>query len=195
MSGNEHRILLIDNYDSFTYNLVQAFQVENAGVLVYRNDEIDVQSISDINPTHIVISPGPGNPKNAGISIKVIESFYQTIPILGVCLGHQCLVEFFGGKIIRAEKLMHGKTSQIEHDNHTIFRNMPIPFTAGRYHSLSADKNSMPRQLLVSAKTNEGEIMGVRHESFPIEGVQFHPESILTPEGPKLLRNFLRYVK
>ena len=195
MSGNEHRILLIDNYDSFTYNLVQAFQVENAGVLVYRNDEIDVQSISDINPTHIVISPGPGNPKNAGISIKVIESFYQTIPILGVCLGHQCLVEFFGGIIIRAEKLMHGKTSQIEHDNHTIFRNMPIPFTAGRYHSLSADKNSMPRQLLVSAKTNEGEIMGVRHESFPIEGVQFHPESILTPEGPKLLRNFLRYVK
>ena len=195
MSGNEHRILLIDNYDSFTYNLVQAFQVENAEVLVYRNDEIDVQSISEINPTHIVISPGPGNPKNAGISIKVIESFYQTIPILGVCLGHQCLVEFFGGKIIRAEKLMHGKTSQIEHDNHTIFRNMPIPFTAGRYHSLSADKNSMPRQLLVSAKTNEGEIMGVRHESFPIEGVQFHPESILTPEGPKLLRNFLRYVK
>ena len=195
MSGNEHRILLIDNYDSFTYNLVQAFQVENAEVLVYRNDEIDVQSISEINPTHIVISPGPGNPKNAGISIKVIESFYQTIPILGVCLGHQCLVEFFGGKIIRAEKLMHGKTSQIEHDNHTIFRNMPIPFTAGRYHSLSADKNSMPGQLLVSAKTNEGEIMGVRHESFPIEGVQFHPESILTPEGPKLLRNFLRYVK
>jgi len=195
MSGNEHRILLIDNYDSFTYNLVQAFQVENAEVLVYRNDEIDIQSISEINPTHIVISPGPGNPKNAGISIKVIESFYQTIPILGVCLGHQCLVEFFGGKIIRAEKLMHGKTSQIEHDNHTIFRNMPIPFTAGRYHSLSADKNSMPRQLLVSAKTNEGEIMGVRHESFPIEGVQFHPESILTPEGPKLLRNFLRYVK
>ena len=195
MSGNEHRILLIDNYDSFTYNLVQAFQVENAEVLVYRNDEIDVQSISEINPTHIVISPGPGNPKNAGISIKVIESFYQTIPILGVCLGHQCLVEFFGGKIIRAEKLMHGKTSQIEHDNQTIFGNMPLPFTAGRYHSLSADKNSMPRQLLVSAKTNEGEIMGVRHESFPIEGVQFHPESILTPEGPKLLRNFLRYVK
>lgn len=195
MSEYKHRILLIDNYDSFTYNLVQAFQVENAEVLVYRNDEIDVQSISEINPTHIVISPGPGNPKNAGISIKVIESFYQTIPILGVCLGHQCLVEFFGGKIIRAEKLMHGKTSQIEHDNQTIFRNMPIPFTAGRYHSLSADKNSMPRQLLVSAKTNEGEIMGVRHESFPIEGVQFHPESILTPEGPKLLRNFLRYVK
>ena len=195
MSGNEHRILLIDNYDSFTYNLVQAFQVENAEVLVYRNDEIDVQSISEINPTHIVISPGPGNPKNAGISIKVIESFYQTIPILGVCLGHQCLVEFFGGKIIRAEKLMHGKTSQIEHDNQTIFRNMPIPFTAGRYHSLSADKKSMPSQLRVSAKTNEGEIMGVRHESFPIEGVQFHPESILTPEGPKLLRNFLEYVK
>ena len=195
MSGNEHRILLIDNYDSFTYNLVQAFQVENAEVLVYRNDEIDVQSILEINPTHIVISPGPGNPKNAGISIKVIESFYQTIPILGVCLGHQCLVEFFGGKIIRAEKLMHGKTSQIDHDNQTIFRNMPIPFTAGRYHSLSADKNSMPRKLIVSAKTNEGEIMGVRHESFPIEGVQFHPESILTPEGPKLLRNFLRYVK
>ena len=195
MSGNEHRILLIDNYDSFTYNLVQAFQVENAEVLVYRNDEIDIQSISEINPTHIVISPGPGNPKNAGISIEVIESFYQTIHILGVCLGHQCLVEFFVGKIIRAEKLMHGKTSQIEHDNHTIFRNMPIPFTAGRYHSLSADKNSMPRQLLVSAKTNEGEIMGVRHESFPIEGVQFHPESILTPEGPRLLRNFLRHVK
>ena len=192
---NKQRILLIDNYDSFTYNLVQAFQVENAEVLVYRNDEIDIQSISDINPTHIVISPGPGNPKNAGISIKVIESFYQTHPILGVCLGHQCLVEFFGGKIIRAEKLMHGKTSQIEHDNQTIFKNMSQPFTAGRYHSLSADKSSMPHQLQVSAKTEEGEIMGVRHEFFPIEGVQFHPESILTPEGPRLVHNFLRYVK
>tara|TARA_B100001109_G_scaffold105039_1_gene85796 strand:- start:864 stop:1448 length:585 start_codon:yes stop_codon:yes gene_type:complete len=191
----KQRILLIDNYDSFTYNLVQAFQVENAEVLVYRNDEIDIQSISDINPTHIVISPGPGNPKNAGISIKVIESFYQTHPILGVCLGHQCLVEFFGGKIIRAEKLMHGKTSQIEHDNQTIFKNMSQPFTAGRYHSLSADKSSMPDQLHVSAKTEEGEIMGVRHEFFPIEGVQFHPESILTPEGPRLVHNFLRYVK
>jgi len=191
----KQRILLIDNYDSFTYNLVQAFQVENAEVLVYRNDKIDIQSISDINPTHIVISPGPGNPKNAGISIKVIESFYQTHPILGVCLGHQCLVEFFGGKIIRAEKLMHGKTSQIEHDNQTIFKNMSQPFTAGRYHSLSADKSSMPDQLHVSAKTEEGEIMGVRHEFFPIEGVQFHPESILTPEGPRLVHNFLRYVK
>ena len=191
----KQRILLIDNYDSFTYNLVQAFQVENAEVLVYRNDEIDIQSISDINPTHIVISPGPGNPKNAGISIRVIESFYQTHPILGVCLGHQCLVEFFGGKIIRAEKLMHGKTSQIEHDNQTIFKNMSLPFTAGRYHSLSADKSSMPDQLHVSAKTEEGEIMGVRHEFFPIEGVQFHPESILTPEGPRLIHNFLRYAK
>ena len=191
----KQRILLIDNYDSFTYNLVQAFQVENAEVLVYRNDKIDIQSISDINPTHIVISPGPGNPKNAGISIKVIESFYQTHPILGVCLGHQCLVEFFGGKIIRAEKLMHGKTSQIEHDNQTIFKNMSLPFTAGRYHSLCADKSSMPHQLHVSAKTEEGEIMGVRHEFFPIEGVQFHPESILTPEGPRLVHNFLRYVK
>ena len=195
MRDTEYRILLIDNYDSFTYNLVQAFHVENADIHVYRNDEIDIQVISNINPTHIVISPGPGNPKNAGVSIKVIESFYLTIPILGVCLGHQCLIEFFGGKIIRADRLMHGKTSQIEHDNQTIFRNMPSPFIAGRYHSLSADKDSMPNQLLVSAKTDEGEIMGVRHESLPIEGVQFHPESILTPEGPKLLRNFLRYEK
>jgi len=187
-------ITLIDNYDSFTYNLYH-YLSSREKVVIIKNDQVSKNFNTIIKSKGIVISPGPGNPKNAGISIKVIESFYQTIPILGVCLGHQCLVEFFGGKIIRAEKLMHGKTSQIEHDNQTIFRNMPIPFTAGRYHSLSADKNSMPRQLLVSAKTNEGEIMGVRHESFPIEGVQFHPESILTPEGPKLLRNFLRYVK
>ena len=139
-----------------------------------------------------MISPGPGNPQNAGVSIKIIEAFHRQLPILGVCLGHQCLVQFFGGEIIRAETLMHGKTSQVNHDASTIFKGISTPFIAGRYHSLSADVDSLPDELVISAQTDIGEIMGVRHKSLPLEGVQFHPESILTPDGPTLLRNFLR---
>ena len=192
MNNQKTRILLIDNYDSFTYNLVQAFQSEGADVLVYRNDKIDIESAKNIEPTHIVISPGPGNPQNAGVSIKIIEAFHRKLPILGVCLGHQCLVQFFGGEIIRAETLMHGKTSQVNHDASTIFKGISTPFIAGRYHSLSVDVDSLPDELVISAQTDIGEIMGVRHKSLPLEGVQFHPESILTPDGPTLLRNFLR---
>lgn len=195
MNKKKSRILLIDNYDSFTYNLVQAFQVEGAEVLVFRNDKINSVTARDIKPTHIVISPGPGNPGNAGVSVEIIDEFHTTVPILGVCLGHQCLIEFFGGEIIRADKLMHGKTSEIQHDNKTIFKNLSSPFIAGRYHSLTADKKSLPEILKVSAKTDAGEIMGVRHKSLPLEGVQFHPESILTPEGSKLLRNFMEIDK
>lgn len=195
MNNQKTRILLIDNYDSFTYNLVQAFQSEGADVLVYRNDKIDIESAKNIEPTHIVISPGPGNPQNAGVSIKIIEAFHQKLPILGVCLGHQCLVQFFGGEIIRAETLMHGKTSQVNHDASTIFKGISTPFIAGRYHSLSVDVDSLPDELVISAQTDIGEIMGVRHKSLPLEGVQFHPESILTPDGPTLLRNFLRMGK
>lgn len=192
MSAVKKRILLIDNYDSFTYNLVQAFQIEGAEVIVYRNDKIDLAVARKSKATHLVISPGPGSPDNAGNSLAMIEAFFQELPILGVCLGHQCLVQFFGGKIIRAERLMHGKTSKVEHDQATIYQNIPDPFTAGRYHSLSAEPKSMPDVLSISATTKNKEIMGVRHISLPIEGVQFHPESILTPDGPTLLRNFLR---
>ena len=174
---------------------MHAFQAEGAEVLVFRNDKINSVTAKDIKPTHIVISPGPGNPGNAGVSVEIIDAFHTTVPILGVCLGHQCLIEFFGGEIIRAEKLMHGKTSEIQHDNKTIFKNLSLPFTAGRYHSLTADKKSLPEILKVSAKTDAGEIMGVRHKSLPLEGVQFHPESILTPEGSKLLRNFMEIDK
>ena len=154
MNNQKTRILLIDNYDSFTYNLVQAFQSEGADVLVYRNDKIDIESAKNIEPTHIVISPGPGNPQNAGVSIKIIEAFHRQLPILGVCLGHQCLVQFFGGEIIRAETLMHGKTSQVNHDASTIFKGISTPFIAGRYHSLSVDVDSLPDELVISAQTD-----------------------------------------
>ena len=185
------RILLIDNYDSFTYNLVQAFAALGAEVLVYRNDQIDVDKALSLNVSHLVISPGPGRPEAAGVSMAMIEAFATRTPVLGVCLGHQSIVQQFGGRIIRAERLMHGKTSMINHDDKTIFSGMPQPFQAGRYHSLCAEQASLPDVFEISARTEEGGIMGVRHRELPIEGVQFHPESVLTPDGEILMNNFL----
>ncbi len=185
------RLLLIDNYDSFTYNLVQAFLVLGADVRVHRNDAITVEEARALEPTHLVISPGPGTPDDAGVSMKMIEAFAGQIPVLGVCLGHQSLVQVFGGKIVRAQRLMHGKTSLVEHDARTLYQGLSRPFEAGRYHSLIAEPQALPGDLELTAQTGEGEIMGVRHRHLPIEGVQFHPESILTPEGPKLMANFL----
>jgi para-aminobenzoate synthetase component 2 len=186
------KILLIDNYDSFTYNLVQAFLVLGAEIDVYRNDAITVEEALGRNHTHLVISPGPGTPRDAGVSMRMIEAFAGRIPIFGVCLGHQSLVEVFGGKVVRAARLMHGKVSPVGHDGKGLFSGMPQEFQAGRYHSLIAEPASMPAALEVTARTAEGEIMGVRHKSLPIEGVQFHPESVLTPEGPVLMGNFLK---
>jgi anthranilate synthase/aminodeoxychorismate synthase-like glutamine amidotransferase len=186
------RILLIDNYDSFTYNLVQAFLVLGAEVVVRRNDETDLEQAKALDPTHLVISPGPGRPENAGLSLQMIEAFAGEIPVLGVCLGHQSIVQHFGGEIVAARSLMHGKTSLIEHDNKGLFAGLPNPFEAGRYHSLAAEQSSVPDELIVTAKTGEGEIMGVRHRTLNVVGVQFHPESVLTPDGPALLGNFLR---
>ncbi len=185
------RLLLIDNYDSFTYNLVQAFLVLDAEVIVHRNDAIDVGEAAELNPTHLVISPGPGRPDDAGRSLAMIEAFAGKIPMLGVCLGHQCIVQHFGGEIVAAGVLMHGKTSQVEHDGFTLYRGLSNPFEAGRYHSLAADRSRVPESLQISATTDVNEIMGVRHRELPIEGVQFHPESVLTPSGPTLLENFL----
>ena len=185
------RLLLIDNYDSFTYNLVQAFMVLGADVLVHRNDAISIEAARALEPTHLAISPGPGTPDDAGISMRMIEAFAGRIPILGVCLGHQSLVAVFGGRVVRAGRLMHGKTSEVLHDERTIYAGLTRPFVAGRYHSLIAQPDTLPAQLEVTARTREGEIMGVRHRSLSIEGVQFHPESILTPEGPRLMANFL----
>jgi anthranilate synthase/aminodeoxychorismate synthase-like glutamine amidotransferase len=186
------RILLVDNYDSFTYNLVQAFLTLGAAVEVHRNDAISVEQALKLDHTHLVISPGPGTPRGAGVSMPMIEAFAGRIPIFGVCLGHQSLVEVFGGKVVRAGRLMHGKVSPVEHDGKGVFRDMPQSFSAGRYHSLIAEPSSIPESLEVTARTAEGEIMGVRHRSLPIEGVQFHPESVLTPEGPILMGNFLK---
>jgi para-aminobenzoate synthetase component 2 len=185
------RLLLIDNYDSFTYNLVQAFLVLGADVRVYRNDEISVREALDLAPSHLCISPGPGTPHDAGISMEMIRAFSGRVPVLGVCLGHQSIVEVFGGRVVRAPRLMHGKTSAITHDGHTIFAGLPQPCEVGRYHSLIAAPERMPAELEVSALTAEGEIMGARHRTLAVEGVQFHPESILTPDGPRLLDNFL----
>ena len=186
------RLLLIDNYDSFTYNLVQAFMVLGAEVIVHRNDQITIDEAKALEPTHLCISPGPGTPDQAGVSMNMIEAFAGELPIFGVCLGHQSLVEVFGGKVVRAPRLMHGKTSLVHHDGKTILEHMPAPFEAGRYHSLIAQPDSMPRELEVSARTSEGEIMGVRHTKYMIEGVQFHPESVLTPQGPQLMGDFLK---
>lgn len=186
-------ILVIDNYDSFTYNLVQYLQEMDKEVQVFRNDAITVQGIEDLGPTHLVISPGPGEPTDAGISIEAIRHFAGRIPVLGVCLGHQALGQAFGGKVVRAGRLMHGKTSPILHDGKTLFSHMPKPFEATRYHSLLVERKSLPDCLSISAWTQEGEIMGLRHREIPaLEGVQFHPESILTVDGKKLLANFLR---
>jgi len=189
-------LLMIDNYDSFTYNLVQYFMELGQETLTYRNDAVTVSQIEALKPDYIVISPGPCTPNEAGISLSVVSSFTGKIPILGVCLGHQSICQAFGGKIIKAEKLMHGKTSQIKHDGKTIFKNVQDPFTATRYHSLVAEKGSLPGELEVSAHdTQLGEIMAVRHRTLAVEGVQFHPESILTTEGKNILKNFLTIYK
>jgi len=186
------RMLLIDNYDSFTYNLVQAFAAKGAEVMVYRNDEISVDEALQLEPTHLVISPGPGRPEGAGVSVDMIAAFADRVPVLGVCLGHQCLVHHFGGVIVRAGRLMHGKTSLAKHDGKTIFNGLPQPLEVGRYHSLCAEHESLPDDLELTAETERGEIMGVRHKDLPLEGVQFHPESVLTPDGDLLMANFLR---
>jgi len=196
MAGNnsfDHvRMLLIDNYDSFTYNLVQAFAAMGAEVMVYRNDAITVEEGLALEPTHLVISPGPGRPEDAGVSLDMIGAFAGKLPILGVCLGHQSIVQQHGGNIVRADRLMHGKTSMVKHDGQAIYEGLPNPFEVGRYHSLCAEKESLPDEFLVTAQTDRGEIMGVRHKNLLIEGVQFHPESVLTPEGDRLMANFMR---
>jgi anthranilate synthase/aminodeoxychorismate synthase-like glutamine amidotransferase len=187
------KLLLIDNYDSFTYNLVQAFLVLGAEVSVYRNDALGTAAALALAPTHLCISPGPGTPQDAGVSMDMIRAFAGRVPVLGVCLGHQSIVEVFGGRVVRAGRLMHGKTSQVNHDGRTLFAGLPQACEVGRYHSLIAAPGTMPAELEISARTPEEEIMGVRHRRLNIEGVQFHPESILTPEGPRLLANFLRF--
>ncbi|MBV6717428.1 aminodeoxychorismate/anthranilate synthase component II [Paenibacillus chitinolyticus] len=184
-------ILVIDNYDSFTYNLVQYLGELGQEIVVKRNDAIDLSGIEELSPDHILISPGPCTPNEAGISLGVIRHFKGRIPILGVCLGHQAIGQAFGGDVVRAGKLMHGKTSPIHHDGKTIFEGIPSPYTATRYHSLIVRKETLPDCLEISATSDEGEIMGLRHKEYPIEGVQFHPESIITDHGLTLLRNFL----
>jgi anthranilate synthase component 2/para-aminobenzoate synthetase component 2 len=185
-------ILMIDNYDSFTYNLVQYFGELGEEIRVFRNDRISIRDIESLLPDRIVISPGPGTPQNAGISVDVIRHFWEKLPILGVCLGHQAIAEAFNGEVVRNNRLMHGKTSPIFHDGKTIFSGLPNPFEATRYHSLVIRRETLPACLEISAETREGEIMGVRHRELPIEGVQFHPESILTKSGMDLLKNFLK---
>jgi anthranilate synthase/aminodeoxychorismate synthase-like glutamine amidotransferase len=184
-------ILVIDNYDSFTYNLVQYLGETGAELTVVRNDEISIEDIGHLAPSKIVLSPGPGSPDESGICPNVIKTYYKTIPILGVCLGHQAIGQVFGGTISRAPKLLHGKTSKIFHDGKTIFIGLENPFTATRYHSLIVDRINVPDCLMISAEAEDGIIMGLRHKEYPVEGVQFHPESILTTEGKKLLLNFL----
>ncbi|MNE05908.1 Aminodeoxychorismate/anthranilate synthase component 2 [compost metagenome] len=184
-------ILVIDNYDSFTYNLVQYLGELGEEVTVRRNDEIDLAGISELNPDHILISPGPCTPNEAGITLQVIERFKGEIPIFGVCLGHQAIGQAFGGQVIRAPRLMHGKTSPILHQGTSVFTGLPSPFTATRYHSLIVERESLPDCLEITAETEEGEIMGLRHKEYAVEGVQFHPESIITDHGHQILRNFL----
>ena len=184
-------LLVIDNYDSFTYNLVQYFGELGATLLVKRNDEITLDEIAKLNPDRICISPGPRTPAEAGISSDVIRRFAPNRPILGVCLGHQCMGHVYGGDVVRADRLMHGKTSMIHHDGKGVFKNLSQPFEATRYHSLIVKRDTLPAELLITAETAEKEIMGLRHKDYPLHGVQFHPESILTVEGKQLLKNFL----
>jgi len=184
-------ILVIDNYDSFTYNLVQYLGELGEEIVVHRNDEIDLDGIAKLAPDHILISPGPCTPNEAGISLALLERFKGEIPIFGVCLGHQSIGQAFGGDVIRADQLMHGKTSEIKHDGKTIFAGLPSPFTATRYHSLIVKRETLPDCLEISAETEDGLIMGLRHKEYVVEGVQFHPESIMTDYGLKILRNFL----
>ncbi len=185
------RILVLDNYDSFVYNLVQELGELGAAPIVFRNDTIDVEGIRAQRPDAVLISPGPGRPEDGGVSLDAIRSLAGEIPILGVCLGHQCIGQVFGGTVIAAPHLMHGKTSEIHHDGEGLFQGLPNPFVATRYHSLVVDPDSLPRELIVTATSTDGVIMGLRHRELPVEGVQFHPESVLTVSGPDLLDNFL----
>ncbi len=187
-------ILMIDNYDSFTYNLVQYLGQLGAEVLVRRNDKIDLPEIELLKPAAIFLSPGPCTPREAGVTVAVIKHFSGRLPILGVCLGHQAIGYAFGAAVIRAERVMHGKTSEIINDGRTIFQGLPNPFKAGRYHSLIIDRQTLPPEFEISASTQEGEIMGIRHQKYLLEGIQFHPESILTPQGKRLIKNFLDLV-
>jgi len=187
-------LLMIDNYDSFTYNLVQYLGQLGADVAVHRNDKISLDEIRAMRPQGIILSPGPCTPKEAGICVDVIKEFHAALPLLGVCLGHQAIGYAFGADVVRAERIMHGKTSQIINDGRTIFQGLPNPFVAGRYHSLIIDRKSLPDCFEISAETDEGEIMGIRHKDYPLEGIQFHPESILTPNGKRVLKNFLTMV-
>ena len=184
-------IVLIDNYDSFTYNVVQMIEKMGYEVKVFRNDKIDLAGIEKLRPSELIISPGPCTPNEAGISVEAIRYFAPKIPVMGVCLGHQSVAAAFGGNVIRADRIMHGKSSRIFHDDRTIFKGLPNPFEAIRYHSLIIEKNSLPDDLEISAWTEAGEIMGIRHTGYTVEGVQFHPESILTNDGPKLMEQFL----
>lgn len=186
-------ILMIDNYDSFTFNIVQYLEQMGEKVETYRNDKITMEEIKRKKPRAIFLSPGPCTPKEAGITVDVIRDFYKDIPIMGVCLGHQAIGYAFGAEVLRASRIMHGKTSQVKHDGKTIFAGIPNPFPAGRYHSLIVIRETLPDFLEVSAETEEGEIMGLRHKNYPVEGIQFHPESVLTPQGKRILRNFLKY--
>jgi anthranilate synthase/aminodeoxychorismate synthase-like glutamine amidotransferase len=185
------RVLLVDNYDSFTYNVVQALRILGAEVMVRTNDMIDLEGAREMEPTHLVVSPGPGRPEAAGVSMALITGMLDEIPILGVCLGHQAIAAALGGKVDHADELRHGKASPVYHDSATIYAGLPSPFDAGRYHSLAVLEDGLPDDLVVTAFTSDGVIMGVRHRDLPVEGVQFHPESVLTPHGDLLLRNFL----
>ncbi|MFP4057983.1 MAG: anthranilate synthase component II [Candidatus Brocadiia bacterium] len=184
-------VVMIDNYDSFTYNIVQCIGSMGAEVEVYRNDKVDVAEVQARHPSHVIISPGPCTPREAGVSNEVVLHFAGKVPVLGVCLGHQCIGAAFGGEVVRASRLMHGKTSMVQHDGHGVLRGLANPFEATRYHSLIVREDTLPSCLVATAHTPEGELMGLRHREVPVEGVQFHPESFLTTEGPKLLKNFL----
>ncbi len=187
-------ILMIDNYDSFTYNLVQYLGQLGEEVCVRRNDEITITEIEDMKPEAIFLSPGPCSPQEAGITVDIVRAFHKGIPILGVCLGHQAIASAFGARVVRAGRIMHGKTSPILNDGRTIFEGLASPFPAGRYHSLIVERETLPDCLEISAETEEGEIMGLRHKRWPVEGIQFHPESILTPGGKRIIRNFLKLI-
>ena len=187
-------LLILDNYDSFTYNLVQYLGQLGKEVAVHRNDAIALDEIEAMNPEAIFLSPGPCSPEQAGITIDVIRRFHRRVPLMGVCLGHQAIGQAFGGRVVRAGRIMHGKTSPILNDGRTIFKGLPSPFPAGRYHSLIVERETLPDCLEVSAETEEGEIMGLRHHTLPVEGIQFHPESILTPSGKRIIRNFLQLI-
>ena len=190
-TGKSLKILVIDNYDSFTFNLVQLLGRNNVELIVKRNDEADIEEIKSIQPDKSLISPGPGRPENSGLSLDVIKAFGNSIPILGVCLGMQAICYLFGGEIINADQIFHGKTSSIEHDNRSVFAGLPQNFAAMRYHSLIVKQDSLPDEITITAKTSSGELMGIRHRIYSLEGIQFHPESILTPSGSQIINNWL----